>query len=684
MNAPVGQSVPRREAAGKLDGSARFVGDVHFEDVLHGVTVRSTIARGKIRNIRFDPTFPWQECTVVTAKDLPGPNVIASIAEDQPCLADSEVHHVAEAIVLIAHPDRLQAERARKAVSVEYDPLPAVFDPQLSEHVFKSCNIAKGDIAEGFRNAAWSVEGVYSTSAQEQMYMEPQGMVARHEDDTIIVWGSMQCPYFIHKALARLLPLTPRVIQMETGGGFGGKEDYPSMLAAHAALLAMKSGKTVRMIYDREEDIAATPKRHPSVVRHRTGLDAAGRLVAMEVDILLDGGAYTTLSPVVLSRGAIHSTGTYYCPNVSIHARAVATNHPPHGAFRGFGATQTLFAIERHMDVIAGQLSIDPVAIRRRNFLKEGQTTVTGQVLREPVPIEALLDQALEESSYDSKPGQGIAAVLHGAGFTGSGERYLQSIARLERTETGKIRILVSSAEFGQGANTTLSQIVASEMGIPLEDVEVAQPDTSIVPDSGPTVASRTTMIVGALLVEVAKKLKLPGVNSATAKYAPPEGLQFDDATYTGDAYPGFGWAVNIAEVDVDRVTGQTRLLNLVAVQDVGRILNPVLAAGQVEGGVAQGIGMALYEQVIYDNGRVANPTMSNYNVPTSVDLPPIRVFFQQSPSTVGPWGAKGLGELPVHAAAPAICNAIAAKTTFALNDLPITPERMLRCKPSR
>lgn len=672
MGTPIGVSILRREGAAKLHGQSRFTADTPMDNLHYGVTVRSTIPRGRIRDIRFAPHFPWHECTVVSAANLPGPNSIPGVTDDQPCLAASEIHHADEPILLIAHPDPLMAERARQLVHITYDLDTAILDPEHATSWMKTIHIRKGDPESAFRTAAHIVEGTYTTSAQEQLYLETQGMIARRDGDTITVWGSMQCPYYIHNSLARMFPgLTPRVVQLETGGGFGGKEDYPTVIATHAALLAYFANAPVQLIYSRAEDIAATTKRHPSRVRHRTALDAHGLLLAMEIDILFDGGAYATISPVVLSRGAIHAAGPYYCPNVHIHARAARTNYPPRGAFRGFGAPQTLFAMERHMDTIARHLHIDPASLRRRNFIRQGQATVTGQILKSPVPLNELLDKAIAESNYDpANPHFGIAAVMHGTGFTGTGEHDLASAVRLDRTENGGARILVSSTEFGQGSRTVLCQIVAAALGIPVDLVDFPPADTAQVPNSGPTVASRTTMIVGGLLAEAAAQ------NKNTAQYTPVS--NFDEATYTGDAYADYSWAVNIANVDVDPLTAQPKLLDLVAVQDAGRIVNPVLATGQVEGGAAQAIGFALYENVIYQNGKVANPNLSNYIIPTAVDLPPIRAFFIESCDT-----PKGLGELPMNAPAPAIANAIANLLNIPVNHLPITPERILACSPS-
>ncbi len=381
--------------------------------------------------------------------------------------------------------------------------------------------------SEALSRADIVVEGEYETGAQEQLYIEPNGMVATASaNDGVTVWGSMQCPYYIHKALRALFNLPEekvRVVQMETGGGFGGKEEYPSIVACHAALLAWKSGKPVKLVYDRAEDMVATTKRHPSRTRHRTAVTRDGRLLAMDVDFVIDGGAYCTLSPVVLSRGTIHSAGPYFCPNVRLRGRAVATNAPPHGAFRGFGAPQSLFALERHMDRVAAAVGLPPDELRRRNFIAAGQTSAVGQVMQDPIDMAALLERALSISGYHAKrarfdtinpslrvrKGIGLATFMHGAGFTGSGEDHLASVVAVEALADGRVRVLSSNTEIGQGTNTVFAQIASDTLGVPLETVEIAQPDTSIVPDSGPTVASRTCMVVGKLIETASRRLRV-------------------------------------------------------------------------------------------------------------------------------------------------------------------------------
>jgi CO/xanthine dehydrogenase Mo-binding subunit len=477
----------------------------------------------------------------------------------------------------------------------------------------------------------------------------------------------------------------------------------------------MKARRPVKMIYDRMEDMAATTKRHPSRTRHRTAVDANGRILGGEIDITMDGGAYATLSSVVLSRGTIHAGGPYYWPNVVIRSKAVATNAPPHGAFRGFGAPQTLFAMECHMDRIAQVVGVSPVEIRKRNFLKPGQTTTTEQVIREDIDLDRLLDRALDLSQYKEKKsrfattnksghvkkGLGIATFLHGAGFTGSGERYLNSLVGVEATADGLVRILVSSAEFGQGTNTVLCQVAAEVLGLPYEFVTIAQPDTQAVPNSGPTVASRTAMIVGNLVRSAALGMKQTLVASgltenyshdefrqvcrlyianhgelkSLARYEAPPGIFWDDQKYRGEAYAAFAWAAYVAEVSVDLNTYSVTVDDFVALQEVGKVLHPLLAEGQIAGGVAQAIGFALYEKIIWQGGRMTNGQMTNYIMPTSADLPPIRVFFEELGNAHGAYGAKGIGELPMDGPAPAIINAIADSLGISFRSIPLLPE---------
>src|SRR5438128_9570236 len=417
----IGKPIPRKEGRKKVTGQAFYVDDLTFPGMLHGVTVRSSIPRGRIKNISFEGEIPWDEFVIVTAKDIRdlklGENYVALVLNDQPYLADEVVNHPEEPVVLLAHQDKYLLEEARRHVSIDYEELPAIFALEESlekkeviwgeDNIFKKFLVDKGNVDDAWSKADFIVEGEYHTGAQEQLYIENNGAIAiANRADGVTVWGSMQCPYYVHKALIKLFGLPEekiRVIQTETGGGFGGKEEYPSMIAGHAALLAWKSGQPVKMIYDRAEDMVATTKRHPSRTRHKTAVTKDGKLLAMEIDFVIDGGAYCTLSPVVLSRGTIHAAGPYFCPNVRIQSRAVATNVPPHGAFRGFGAPQSIFALERHLDKVANAVGLTPAEFRRRNFIHKGETTATNQTIREKVDMEGLLARAFELSDYHRK-----------------------------------------------------------------------------------------------------------------------------------------------------------------------------------------------------------------------------------------------------------------------------------------
>jgi CO/xanthine dehydrogenase Mo-binding subunit len=691
----VGRNIPRRDGIDKVTGAAKYIDDLTFPGMLHGRTVRSSVACGRIRHVRL--AFDAAGFTVVDHRDIPGRNLVALIAEDQPCLVEREVRHAAEPILLLAHEDRERLLGAR--VEIDYDERQPVLDPLTSPTTFKSIAIDKGDVDAGFRSADLVVEGEYRVGHQEHAYIEPNGVIAVPEDGGVALIGSLQCPYYVQKALKTVLGLPAervRVVQAETGGGFGGKEEYPSIIAAHACLLALKAGRPVKLVYDRAEDMVATTKRHPAIVRHRTGVTRDGRLVAIDIDVVLDGGAYVTLSPVVLSRGVIHATGPYRCDNVRVRGRVVMTNTPPNGAFRGFGAPQTQFAAEVQMERIAERLAIDPVRLREINALRAGDTTATGQVLGRDTSAIKVLREAVARTDFKrrrrqlegSGRGLGLALFFHGAGFTGAGEVKLASRASLELTPTGA-RILVASTEIGQGARTVHAQIVADALGVPVTAVEVSPVDTSRVPDSGPTVASRTTMVVGRLLERCAKEmkrrlgrqtpaeyLKRHGPLVVTKEYEPPTSAVFDEETYRGDAYGTYAWACDVAEVEIDPVTFEVRPVHVTAVQEIGRALNPTLAAGQIEGGTLQGLGYALLEEVVMRDGRMANAQLTNYIVPTTVDAPPIDVVMLESGYKHGPFGAKGIGELPFDGAAPAVANAV-RHLGYDVRSLPITPEKL-------
>jgi CO/xanthine dehydrogenase Mo-binding subunit len=693
----VGQNVRRKDGDAKVTGAAKYVDDLTFPRMLFGATIRSTAARARIigRHISLPRGF-----MAADYRDVPGQNYVALIDADQPCLAADEVRHVAEPILLVAHADRQALIGVEHHVRIDYQEQTANFDPELSEVCFKRIRIDKGELDLGLRHADRVIEGEYRTGHQEQLYIETNGVIAVPGKDRMTVYGSLQCPYYVHKALVVVLGLPPdrvRVIQTETGGGFGGKEEYPSMLACHAAILARKTGRPVKMIYDRVEDMVATTKRHPSIVRHRTGVTRDGRITGMDIDVILDGGAYATLSAVVLSRGVIHAAGPYRCDHVRIRGRAMMTNTPPNGAFRGFGAPQTQFAMEAHMDRIAEALGMDPVLLREVNALVPGDTTATGQKLGTDASALPVLREAVRRSHYDRKRrewtgtnrGIGLSLFFHGSGFTGGGEVKLASRASLELTTTGA-RILVGSTEIGQGTRTMHAQIVADALGVPFDAIDVHDVDTKFVPDSGPTVASRTCMIVGKLLERCARQMRerlgtmtpaayfrQHGGFTVTAQYEPPPGLVWDDDRYRGDAYGSYAWSCNVVEVEVDPVTSEVTPLHVTAVAEIGTAIHPMMAVGQIEGGTAQGLGYALLEDVVMHGGRMANAQLTNYIIPTPMDAVPMDVAILEQPYEHGPFGAKGVGEMPIDGPAPAVINAL-RHCGYDIRSIPATPERIL------
>ncbi len=756
----VGESPPRPDGLAKASGAARYADDFVLPGMLFGATVRSPHPHARIAALRV--AEPPAETFVVTAADLPGPNGVQLLTDDWPILADGVVRHVGEPVALVAAPDRLAARRARALVEVDYEPLEAVLDLAAAEHHEPLCALALGnseaEVEAALAAADLVVEGTWRTGHQEHVYIECQGMTAWYEPggsgggETLVVDGSMQCPYYVHKSLVHALDLPPervRVRASAVGGGFGGKEDYPSLIALHAALLAQKSGRPVRLVYDRHEDVIGTTKRHPAVVRHRTGVRRDGTLLAMEIDVTMDGGAYTTLSPVVLSRALLHAGGAYRCPAVRVRGRVLATHTATNGAFRGFGAPQTQFAVERQIDRVAARLGLDPLEIRLRNVLGPGDRLPTGQVLDDSAAARDCLERAAELTDFrrrwrqgagawggngskpssaaqageDGRPlrGVGLSLYFHGAGFTGNGERRMRSPVTARLGADGRLEVLTAMTDMGQGCAAIFPQMACSATGLAEDDLRFAAPDTGEVPDSGPTVASRTTMIVGGALVAAARDLRdavldawcrhagfagpiaveegeavLPGgvrrpfrelareVHSVlgpievTRRHEPPADQEFDETTYRGAAYPTYAWGANVVEVEVDPDTLEVRPTAVTAVCEVGRAIHPVLCAGQIEGGTLQAIGWGLMEEVKLEGGRYLNDRLATYIIPTAMDAPRVDVHLLERPWEGGPFGAKGVGELPMDGGAPAALAAIENATGISAAEIPATPERLM------
>ena len=705
----IGKSVQRVDASSKADGSIKYTDDLEFNG-LHADVMRSSIAYGKILSIKYDANFDFSEFTIVDYKDIKGSNTNTILMDDQPFLVENIVRFIGEPIILLAHKSKEALLEVKEHISIEYKEYNALYTLQESQerkniifgedNIYKSINTCKGK--EPDFSTLNRLTRTYSTPHQEQLYLESQSMIARYNDGEIKIIGSMQCPFYVESALEILTTKKIEIEQAPTGGAFGGKEDYPSLMAAFVYLLSEKSQEDVKLVYSRRDDIAYTTKRHPAQMQFSSYFDDAGKLYGLEIEIALDGGAYCTLTPVVQARTVLHIAGFYDCEYIKVTSNSYATNTPPNGAFRGFGAPQAIFAIERHIDDIAKKLSLSPIQVREINLPTEHSKSVTDAKIEEYKRVRAIFEKARIASNFDAKyiqkksksltkSGIGMALFMHGGGFIGDGETVLASQVWLELYQDSRVEIKISSVEMGQGAMTVMPQIVADTLKIPIEFVSYHTPNTKEVANSGPTVSSRTVMIVGDLLRQAAKKLQSSLKNYSNissyqnrvkvylgekpskrfeAQYIKPKHLKWDEDKFYGNGYDGYSLACYVAEVDIDPITYQVKVKEFYAYNDVGEVINPILAEGQVEGGVAQGIGYALYERIVYEQGRVKNSRLSDYIIPMATDLPKIEIGFLESDAS-----AKGLGELPMDGPAAAIANAVSNALGVAIDSIPILPE---------
>lgn len=712
------QSPRRVDGRSKVTGATRYLDDYGGVDgaELTGALVCSTCPRGRVTAVAYPEDMDLSELTIVTARDIPGQNVVPEPVADQPFLADGEVLHVGQPILGVAHASPDALARFVRGIRVSYDEEAAVTDP---EEAFDRPQTAFGRrLCVGRRAvvdttaASIRVSGTYRTPHQEQAYLEPQAAQAAFDPvtRTVVVMASLQCPFFVKEAVESILGREAREVIVRTpdgvGGGFGGKEDFPNVLAGIAALLSYRSGKSVRIVLDRGQDVSITTKRHPSRVR----IDAAvepktGRIAEMEIDYRLDAGAYQTLSPVVLSRGVLHAAGAYACRSVSVSGTLHRTNTPPNGAFRGFGAPQALFAVEAHAERMAAAAGLDPLAFRMANALRPGDRLPTGQIVTGTGLLDCLERVAgisgfaekranytrrnLRASPDGELLGIGMSMGLHGAGFTGNGERRLDSEVAVTVLPTGTVIVHTAAVDMGQGVYTTLAQVVAEALGIPLERTAAGPPDTSQAPNSGPTVASRTICVVGGILRDLSRRVleelgtsdlaAFVAANRALfprewrARYRPPAGDTFDDERYTGPAYQDYSWVATVSEIRFEPLTYRILPWRSWTVLDVGKVVNPQIAMGQAEGGVIQAWGWALTE-VCYRKGMGRARGFTDYALPMSLDLPEICVQFVHTDDPV----AKGLGEIPMDCPAASIRNALAHATGLFLDCLPLTPETIL------
>ena len=674
----------------KMAGAALFTDDLPAEGFLWCRPLRSNIACGRIRSVNI-PKLP-KGYYYVDAKDIVKENVVNIIFSDWPVFADRRVNYYGETIGLLIGPDKSVLEELGRMTQVNYDEETPEYD-LVNSQIHKE--FKKGDLEAVSKDYDYTLTETFETGYQEQVYLETQGMIMWMDGDKITIKASMQCPFYIKNAVVRTLGCDPdkvRVIQPAVGGAFGGKEHYPSMMAAQMATAIVKIKKPLKMIFDRGEDLMYTTKRHPSKTTY-TGYVKDGKLVGVKVHVRLNGGAYKGCSGVVLSRALIAVVDCYYVPNLEVEGDVYITNTMPTAAFRGFGSPQTIFAFEMFMEHIAKVAGLDPVQFKIDHMAKKGQITAVNGKFHDEIILPELVEKAMEMSDFKrkyeeyNKPGSnrgiGMSMFLHGCGFTGSGEStIINAQLKLTKDEKDIVHLYTSQVDFGQGNRTTLKKVVSNTLGIPEEQVTHEAPDTDHTLSTGPTAASRTMIIVGYLCEKAAKHLKeiwKPGVYQEWVEpYVGPDYIHWDEDTMQGDAYPGYAWGVNIIEVSFDPITYQIKVEGCWSTYDVGHAIDDRIVVGQADGGLAQAIGYGYLENMEVAEGRFRQKTLSDYIVPTAVDLPMMKTELIDNLFAYGASGAKGCGELTFVGGAPALGHAIEMAIKRKIYKIPANPEYLM------
>lgn len=745
----IGRSYIRPDAAGKVTGTAIFTDDLKFEGMLHARVRRAYVPHAILKHIDVSKArqLPGVKA-VLTAEDIPGENTHGLVVYDWPVLVGvgERVRTVGDALAIVAAEDRVTATRALDLIDVEFEPQPVIENPlqacredvpQLHSkgNLLKHIKVRKGDVEQGFAEADVILEHTFTTAMTEQAFIEPECSIARlTAEGRMEVYVGSQIPYADRNQIARVLGWPEervRVVGMMIGGGFGGKEDIAGQI--HAALLARATGRPVKLLFDRHESLLVHPKRHATQIRVKAGARKDGELTAVETELYGDTGAYASLGDKVMTRATTHSAGPYIVPHTRSDCYAMYTNNPPAGAFRGFGVTQSCFAIESMMDMLAEALQLDPVEIRRRNALRTGATTNTGQLLTESVGLLECIDRVEAEmrarrggNPFLSRPVVGSPHLRRAWGFavgyknTGlGGGAPDKAAAEVELCPDGFLEVRTSSAEIGQGLVTVLQLIVAQEFNTSPSFVRVLLSDTDLTPDGGPTTASRQSYVSGNAARLAAQILRQAIATSVAEKNdQPPEQVRFEEglvrlnghseplqsicqemiaegrrpkALYEywapatkplgegGDMHFAFSFAAQAAEVEVNTLTGEVRVIQVIVANDVGKALNPLGLQGQVEGGVIMGLGNALTEHFIVEGGRVITDRLARYRMPSIVHTPEIVSILVEHPTAEGPYGAKGVGELSSIPTTPAITNAIYNAVGVRVDRLPVDQEEIVR-----
>ena len=687
----ISKSVKKVDSLIKMSGKAKYVDDIKIKGMLYAKTVRSTKSKANIKNISI-PKLP-EGYHVVDHNDIPGKNVVSIIFDDMPVFVEKTVTYYGEPIMLIVGEDKNVITDIISRIEIEYEELTPLFENTNSAVNY---HFVKGDSDKAFKDAKKVIKFDYSSGYQEQLYIEPQGMIGEIEGNKVILTGSIQCPYYVKNAVKVVLDAGDeevRVKQAVVGGAFGGKEEFPSLMACELAVALRKIKKPIKLIYEREEDMQVTTKRHPAWIHMEAAINDENEIDGLTAKVAIDGGASIGLSGVVLSRALIASTGAYTIDNIEVNGDVFLTNTVPNGAFRGFGAPQMLFAVEMFMHHIAKELNLDPLELRLKYLAKQGDATSTRGKFRDPIIMNDMIQKAMEMSDYKNKvkeyeeegiyKGIGMSWFLHGCGFTGSGEaKHIKALVKLEKDTNDKVTILIAAVDMGQGVQTTMKKIVSQVLDIPLDQIIYNKSDTDYVPDSGPTVASRTIMVVGGLVARAAAQLKEKWIDGeaiiVSERYKQPEYIKWDEDNFIGDAYPAYSWGVNVVEVEVCPVTYQVSLKGIWSVYDVGKAIDERIIMGQADGGILQGVAYGYLEVMKNEEGKIKHKNVTDYIIPTSGDTPPMETHLMDNPYPLGPYGAKGAGELTLVGGAPAVALAIENAINKKVTKIPATPEYIM------
>ncbi|GFP32099.1 nicotinate dehydrogenase large molybdopterin subunit [Candidatus Hakubella thermalkaliphila] len=740
----VGKSIRRVDGLAKVTGQARYPQDFYPEGMLYAKALRSRYSHALIKKINVSRARELEGVrAVLTAQDVPGRNLFGHMIADQPVLCQDKVRFRGDAVAVVAAESEEIAQEALSFIQVDYDPLPVVSDPRQAlkpdaprvhekGNILTHYKIRKGDVEKAFQEAHLVIESNYRTPCVEHAYLQPESGIAYVEDtgDLVIIVAT-QCVYIDRHQIARSLGLPEekvKVVLAETGGAFGGREDISVQILI--GLLALKTGRPVKMTYSREESILSTAKRHPAYMRYKSGVDREGRLLAWEAEIIADTGAYASSGAAVVQNMAMYAPGPYKVDNVKIDAYAVYTNNTFAGAMRAFGCPQVTFASEMQMNKLAAALGMDEYEFRRRNAMVGKSEFATGYLADVDNCQIVCLDEVVRLSNWKEKRyrqnkeagkdrfyGIGIAAGFKNVGY-GSG--YVDSSSAEVELMPGKVRLKISAVDQGQGVETILCQIAAEELAISMENVEYTNPDTSVTPNAGSSSASRQTFNSGNAvrlacldlkknlqqLLDSRKWKRPPGYPGHTsynwsnilqeflsmegetegmasvigrATYVPPPTTPLDPETGEGIPAYSFGFGAQVAEVVVDKRTGQVDLKKVYAAHDVGRAINPLQVEGQIEGGVVMGQGYALMEEIILKEGETLTPDLATFDIPTSLDVCDIESAILEVPDRHGPYGARGVGEMTTISTAPAIAAAVHDAVGVWIDELPVTAEKVVR-----